>query len=411
MSRRSVFWAGQSLSIVCDQAWAFLWALVFLQVLHVSEDLFGLANSAEYAVLAVVPLFLAPFFAGRQLIAVLSWLDLARALLTVTVAAALLFQWINVLWALSALLLMSSLAGLFHNAFYAVLPDIAGRSDVLTRDNARLSTLISTGGVVMPVIAASLATAVAPGMVLLVIAMAYLLSFLTLRAVNHDDPRQCEGAGPAQKSSYRTQLAHGFRVVLTDRLVASATALSATFNVVEGMAATIMPILILKVWGLSSGLFAVFTSSAAVGGILGGIVAGSMTNRLGIVRSLHLSTAAAGLLFTVMGWVAAQGASAFGVLICLEALVMVVAVIFNVANGTLRQVVVPGDVLAQTFSTVRVVAALGSAVGAAAGGALASIGSGWIGLMCGGIAAGMAALLARRVLQLDRRVESGALKV
>ncbi len=58
--RRFVFWGGQSLSIVCDQGWGFLWALIIVEILHASEGVFGLANALAYAALAVVPLFLTP---------------------------------------------------------------------------------------------------------------------------------------------------------------------------------------------------------------------------------------------------------------------------------------------------------------------------------------------------------------
>lgn len=173
------------------------------------------------------------------------------------------------------------------------------------------------------------------------------------------------------------------------------------------MAATIAPVLILKHWGLSPQLFGVFSSAAAVGGILGGFVAGSVANRLGIVRSLYTSTAAAAVVFAGMGLAAAGGPACFVPLIVLEGLVAVANVVFNVANGTLRQLVVQRDLLAQTFTTVRVVAALGSAAGAALGGVVAGVGGSWIGLLAGAAIAALAALLASRTVHSDSRVQHG----
>ncbi len=82
---------------------------------------------------------------------------------------------------------------------------------------------------------------------------------------------------------------------------------------------------------------------------------------------------------------------------------------FNVANGTLRQVVVPRELLAQTFTTVRVVAALGSAVGAALGGVIAAKGASSVGLGLGGLAVVAGAVVVWRVIQGDPRVVRGDL--
>lgn len=59
-------------------------------------------------------------------------------MLTLGIAAGVLLRRIDLVWAIAAVVMMSSFAGLFQSAFYAVLPDIAGDQDELTRDNARL---------------------------------------------------------------------------------------------------------------------------------------------------------------------------------------------------------------------------------------------------------------------------------
>lgn len=405
-SRSRTFWAGQSVSVVCDQGWVFIWTLILVDLLRVNESWFGVANALEYVALAVIPLFITPLFSRANLFRIMSVLDLARAVMTLLVMAGVLFGWINLGWAILCLVVMSALAGLFQSAFYAVLPDLAGSKEELTRDNARLSVLISTGGVVMPLFVAVIAGASSSGWAMLMIGLAYGLSYVTLRAVT----RFSEGnndTDTVQVDDYLSQLRRGFRVVVRDRLVGSATGLAATFNLVAGMAGTIIPVLVLKHWGLSAQLFSIYTSAAAVGGILGGIVAGWIVNRVGVVRSLWGSTAAAALLFICMGMVSVMGSRGFLILIVLEALTVVATVVFNVANGTLRQLVVPRDLLAQTFTTVRVVASLGSALGAALGGAVATWGGSNVGLVVGGAVAMGGASVAANVVRRDSRVVGG----
>ncbi len=405
-SRSRVFWAGQAVSVVCDQGWTFIWTLGFLHVLRVSESWFGLANSLQYVALAFVPLFVSPLFGRTSLLRIMSLLDLARAVVTLSVMASVAFGWINLGWALLSLAVMSALAGVFQTAFYAVIPEIAGTRENLTRDNARLSVLISTGAVVMPVVAAAIAQVSSLAWVILMIGLAYGLSFFTLKMVTrcfHEN----EGADGVQVGGYLVQLRRGFLVVLRDRLVGSATALAVMFNLVAGMASTIIPVLVLKVWGLSAQLFSFYTSGAAAGGIVGGLLAGWVVNRLGVVRSLWCSTAGAALLFICMGLVCGVGAKGFPVLIVLEALVMVATVMFNVANGTLRQLVVPRDLLAQVFTTVRVVASLGSALGAALGGVAATWGGGYVSLVVGGLIVMVVAIITAGVVGRDGRVAGG----
>lgn len=336
----------------------------------------------------------------------MSLLDLARAVVTLSVMASVAFGWINLGWALLSLAVMSALAGVFQTAFYAVIPEIAGTRENLTRDNARLSVLISTGAVVMPVVAAAIAQVSSLAWVILMIGLAYGLSFFTLKMVTrcfHEN----EGADGVQVGGYLVQLRRGFLVVLRDRLVGSATALAVMFNLVAGMASTIIPVLVLKVWGLSAQLFSFYTSGAAAGGIVGGLLAGWVVNRLGVVRSLWWSTAIAALLFICMGLVRGVGAKGFPVLIVLEALVMVATVMFNVANGTLRQLVVPRDLLAQVFTTVRVVASSGSALGAALGGVAATWGGGYVSLVVGGLIVMVVAIITAGVVGRDGRVAGG----
>ena len=407
-SRSRMFWAGQSVSVVCDQGWAFIWALILVDLLRVNESWFGAANALEYVALAVIPLFVTPLFGRTNLFGIMSLLDLARMVVTLLVMAGVLLGWINLGWAILGLVVMSALAGLFQSAFYAVLPDVAGSKENLTRDNARLSVLISTGGVVMPLLAGVIAEASSPAWTMLMIGLAYGLSYVTLKIVTRSSGENDDAdADDVQVDDYLLQLRRGFCVVVRDRLVGSATGLAATFNLVAGMTGTIVPVLVLKRWGLSAQFFSIYTSAATVGGILGGLVAGWIVNRVGVVRSLWCSTAAAALLFICMGMVSAMGPRGFLALIILEALVAVATVMFNVANGTLRQLVVSRDLLAQTFTTVRVVASLGSALGAALGGAVAMWGGSQVGLGIGGAIAMGGAAVAANFVRCDSRVAGG----
>ena len=58
---------------------------------------------------------------------------------------------------------------------------------------------------------------------------------------------------------------------------------------------------------------------------------------------------------------------------------------------------------------MRLVAVLGSAVGAALGGAVAAAGGGWIGLLAGAAIAALAAVLASQIVRSDSRVRNGTL--
>ncbi|WP_078900482.1 MFS transporter [Streptomyces sp. SBT349] len=205
-------------------------------------------------------------------------------------------------------------------------------------------------------------------------AVAVLLLFLmrgTFRArrAHDDDPAGGgAGAGAPARRSMRSEIGEGVRWLWGNAVLRRLAIALAVANGAGAAATAIYVLYAQEVLGLGPVGYAVLLSTAGVGGLLGGLLAGRVTRRIGAARSLLLlclltAVAYATAAFSSHAWLvgAMMAGTGFG------------AVLWNVTTVSLRQTIIPDHLLGRVNSVYRLLGWGAMPFGMAAGGALVSL--------------------------------------
>jgi MFS family permease len=253
-------------------------------------------------------------------------------------------------------------AVLFENAGAAMLPETVGRVG-LDRANGRIIASRTLGQSLIGAPLAGWLFALTLWVPFVVDAAAYVLVgvlCLTLSAA--------VGRAPiGERQAFRTAIAQGVRFMLAHRLLRTVAIAVAVENVLLGAVFSIMVLISNERLGVGPVGYGLLLSASAVGGILGGLLAGRITALIGPGTTLRIGLVVEALCylafaFTRVAWLA-------GVLVGILGLHLV---IFSTLNASMRQSIAPPDMLGRVHSAYRMLSSAGMLAGAALGGVTAS---------------------------------------
>ncbi|MFE4861407.1 MFS transporter [Streptomyces sp. NPDC056670] len=316
--------------------------------------------------------------------------NLGSLVLLASVPAA---AWLNVLTMtqLMAVALLTGLANVFFSIAYRVyLPSVVRRED-LAEANAKLqgsesaAQLAGLGGGGM---LAGLFGAVSG---LLVDAATFLASTLCLLGIRSTEPRP---EAPAVPRPLRQEVRDGLRYTVRDPYLRVLTAYGTVTNLLLTGYQALLTVFLVRDLGVGASAVGWLLAGASVGGLLGAVVAGSLSRRFGSARGMLLckfATAPFGLLVPLAepGWRV--------VLLALGGAVLALGVVSaNVIQGTFRQQYCPPHLLGRITASMSVAnfgaIPIGSLLGGILGSALGVRPALW--MLTGGLAVSSALLLA-----------------
>lgn len=370
-----VLWVTQSLSVVGSALTYFAISIYLAQTLYPAPEqkpqlalalaLIGLAGA--------LPAMLGSPFAGawadrfdrRRIMATCDFANTAVALLIAFLALAHALP----LWALVALVALSSLLGTFHgSAFdtsYAVLvPPVR-----LPRANGMMQTMWSLSGLIAPGVAASLIALPAllglrvpwlrdgTALVFLIDGVTFLLAGLVLTRLRIPSPRRADHASPP---GMKSDLAFGFRYIWARRPLLWLLGTFAVVNLLITPVGVLEPLILKftlapdwKARGLTfESALAILATVSGLGGVIGGVAVsawGGLRSRrvYGVLVPLFLE----GLALLAFGLSRDLYLSAF-----LAALAFSMGPIANVHSQTIWQTQVPPQMQGRVFSVRRLIA-------------------------------------------------------
>ncbi|MDT0441655.1 MFS transporter [Streptomyces johnsoniae] len=298
------------------------------------------------------------------------WMSAARALIVGVVALLVALDAMSLPVLCACALALGFAEVLFDNTAQVLLPSVVARAHLPTA-NGRLmaAQMVSDDFVARPLGGALLGfalaapfvfdagAAVATGAVLLLLRGSY-------RVRTAHEP----GAKAAPRRSMRAEIAEGVRwlwgIPVLRRLAVS-------LAVINGSTQAALAVYVLyaqEVLGLGPVGFAVLTSAAGAGGVLGGLLAGRAARRLGPARSLLvllalqvIAFAAAAVASHALVVGVAMSATGFG------------AVLWNVTTVSLRQTIIPDRLLGRVNSVYRLLGWGAMPLGMLAGGGLVAL--------------------------------------
>jgi MFS family permease len=282
--------------------------------------------------------------------------------------------------------LLGSAEVIFSNAAQSVLPDLVP-SARLPKANGNLQVSLTVGE-----------TFVGPpvGSVLFSLARALpfgldSLSFFGSAALLVGLPPRRRPTGA--HAPMRAQIAEGLRYLGRHRLLRTVAVLAGVAGFANQMGQSTLVLLATQILHTGTRGYGLLWTASAVGAILGGFSAPALTGRLGMLRSVFIALLGSGLAFAGIGL--APDAFTAGALFAVNGYAVSM---WNVVAVSLRQQVVPGELLGRVNSVYRMINWGLFPVGAVAGGFVADAFGLRAPYLIGGIVTGVGAVAALPIL-------------
>jgi len=362
-----LFWLGESVSLIGDQITLIALPLVGVLALHADAAEMGYLGAA-----ALIPNLLFSLHAG-------AWLDrrgrrrqamiataLARAALLATIPVA---YWLGVL-TMTQLYVVSFLIGtlsvLFFVAYSTLFVSLVPRDRYLEANSllhgSRAFSFVagpSIGGLLVQIFSA-------PG-ALIADAVSFLVSAFSLGSIHPTEP-------PTEEA--RANVRAGIAYIRRSPIIRASLLATATINFFNFVFWALFFLYATKTLGVGAGLLGLVLGAASVGGVLGSIVTGRISRRIGVGPAfvagsivfpapLVLVPLAGGSDWTIVAFLfGAEFLSGFGVMV------------LDITAGSIKAALVPDRLRARVSGAYMVVNYGVRPIGALVGGALGT----WIGL-------------------------------
>ena len=362
------FWAGETISLFGDQISLIALPLVGVLVLNASAAQMGLLGAAE-----LVPNLLFSLHAGalvdrrgrRRQTMIFTAIGRAALLATIPVA-----YWLGVL-TLTQLYVVGFLVGtmsvLFYVSYMTLFVALVPRERYLEA-NSLLNGSRALSFVAGPSIGGLLVQAFSAPAALIVDSCSFLVSAFTMSSIQPDEP-------PAEAAE-RGHVKAGMSYLWHSPMLRPALLATATINFFNFVFWALFFLYAIRSLGVSAGALGLVIGAASFGGVLGSVLTGRISRRLGVGPAfvlgcvlfplpLVLVPLAGGAEWKILAYLfTAEFLSGFGVMI------------LDITFGSIKAALVPDRLRARVAGAYQVVNYGVRPLGALAGGALGT----WIGL-------------------------------
>jgi MFS family permease len=264
----------------------------------------------------------------------------------------------------------------FSNAAQAVLPQLVPK-DLLPRANGNLQVSLTVGETFLGPPVGSVLFAAARALPFGLDAGSFAASAALLSRLPSITPSDVAG-------DLRARIAEGLRWLFRHRLLRVIAVLLGVMGFCNQMGQAVLVLLSTQTLHIGTRGYGLLWTASAVGSVVGGLANPAITRRLGQVPSLIVAMAATALVFAGIGL--APDAVVAGVLMACNGFFVTM---WNVVTVSLRQQIVPGDLLGRVNSAYRMIGWGLLPIGALAGGFVARAGGLRAPYVIGGIVCGV----------------------
>ncbi len=289
--------------------------------------------------------------------------ELARMAVLVILGVTIATGSVSLVAIYAAAFALGALETAFSAASQACLPSLVG-IDHLPRANGYLFAAQATGEQFAGPALGGLLFAAAAALPFVLDGVSFLASAALLCLALPRRRRRVSAAAPQE--SFRADLASGLRWFMGHPVLRLLALVVASLAFCQSMVLAILVLYCLRVLHLGHAGFGLFLALAAVGNVVGGLLAGRITARLGTGRVVCAAALLAAASYLVVGLTSALGIA----LVALAAEAVAVAV-GNVATLSLRQSVIPSELLGRVSNAFRMCIFGVIPLGALAGGLIA----------------------------------------
>jgi MFS family permease len=348
--RFATYWVGQGISQFGDRITELALPLIAVTSLQVGASTVGLLTAAVWAP-NLLSLFVGTWVdhhvRKRRLLIVA---DLLRCAVLLSLPVAHLFGAIS----LAQLFLVALVAGFGQVLYQTSYPSFfvgLVRRDQFVEANSLLSGTRSASFVAGPAVAGGLIQAVTAPMAMLVDAVTFAVSALLIGRVRVRDLP----VDTTNEDGLLRRSRDGMALVLRDPYLRASLACATTINLFNLMAGALIILYASRELDLSAGVIGLALGIGATGGLLGTVVAGPLSRRIGVGRTIALGAVVFSAPFALMTLAAGPTWSRAGVLALVEFISALGVMCLDIPLNALMTAVTPDGVRSRVtgaFSTV-----------------------------------------------------------
>jgi MFS family permease len=290
--------------------------------------------------------------------------DLARAALLATIPIAALLGVLTIAQLVVVSLLVGFARVFFDVGYQSYIPSVIGRDRVLA-GNSSMETIRASGQVVGPGIGGALVALIGAANVLLVQALTFAVSAVSLIAIRTKEPRIAVHEAPPR---LWRQIVEGLRFVARNRILRATAIVSAASNFSFAIASAVTFIFMTRTLELSPVAIGALIAAGSLTVVVGAATTPRLSKLIGSARIIWLSLAVTSPLALLValaqpGWglvvlVVGLAAGEFG------------QIVYSITNVSLRQRLTPDRMLGRVSATMRFLIMGSFPLGALLGGVL-----------------------------------------
>jgi len=383
-------WSAQAISAFGSRITRTALPIVAVNALGEPESIIGLLAAMQLAPGVVLALFAGGFVDRGRKRRILVAADLIRA----AAVASLTVAWLLGVLSMAHVIVVGAVVGaasaLFQISDVAYLPTLVGKPH-LAEGNAKLEATEAIAEITGPASAGGLIAALGAPLAVAIDAASYVWSAFMLGRIRAVETAPPERAATPQLGS---DLRIGLRAVFGHPQVRPIVLSWMVWSIVGGFFIALYPVFCLRVLHLSEAEFGVVIAMGGVGALGGAVVSRRLVAAIGLGKTLVISSALSLLsaVFIPLAAGPATGgvaAAVIGFLVAHQVLGDGFSVAFVIQAVTLRQTVLPKDVLGRANAAIHVCTQGVLPLAALVAGVLAErVGittAWWIGISIGGL--------------------------
>ena len=325
----------------------------------------GLLSALSYGPALLVGLAAGGFVDCSKRRGLMMGADLLRALVLITIPIAALLHMLTLPQLYVAAALVGAASVLFEIADHAYLPGLVSR-DELVRANSSLSATESVAEIAGPALAGTLFQILAAPIAIAANAVTYLISALFLADIRKPEATPA----PEPQARWTDDVVLGFSAAWNHPLVRPLLLMTAAQSLAGGIFGATYMLFCLKVVGLGPATLGIAIACGGVGALVGSVLAGWLSKRFGVGPSILGAQAMFGVVGVLIAITPAEPRSGLAMLMVSQFLGDAVAVAAMVLGGSLRQTVLPPEVLGRVGATFKAAGGGFAILGALLGGVL-----------------------------------------
>lgn len=372
------FWFGETVSLVGAQITTLALPLTAVLVLEAGPEQLGLLRFVQFVPFLFLALLLGVWVDRRRRRPIMIATNLIRAGLILLIPAFAATDLLSMPVLFVVALLIGVCTVLFDVSWMSYVPSLV-KKEHLVEANGRVGASYSAAELGGPGLAGVLIQILTAPVVLIIDAVTYLVSAVSLMTIKSVEP---EPAKPTTKRHLGEEVLEGLKFVVGNPYLRVIATIGSAYNFCYMFIEAVFLIYAVRTLNFSAGMIGVVLSLSAIGGLIGSVIAGPLTRRLPIGR-VYLVSVAVGYCGPLLIPAASGPDLVEALMICGAFFFMRLGIgVANVVAISLRQTVTPNRLLGRMTAAMRTLmyglGTLGALVGGFLAGAIGLRGALWV---------------------------------